>query len=120
MNGIQLAIIITTALGLPIVLSMPPATRWHRVGCAILLLGQPLWIYETLRTGDQFGMFIVAIWLTGWYAFGLLRASHRTNPDLNYIDLQEPRWPHPDGIGSNLPPTYARPPAPPNPPPKRA
>lgn len=93
MTLIQIGIALTTAIALPIILSTRPATWANRIGCIIALAGQPLWIYETLRAGDQPGQFIVAVWLTAWYAYGVLRPRPPVDAHiLAYVDaLNLPR-----------------------------
>jgi hypothetical protein len=84
---IQIGIALTTAIALPIILNTKPATWPNRIGCLVALAGQPLWIWETLRAGDQPGQFIVAVWLTAWYAFGVVRPRPPVDASvLAYVD----------------------------------
>ncbi|MBU2431964.1 MAG: hypothetical protein KKH99_14820, partial [Proteobacteria bacterium] len=47
------------------------AGRKHqKIGFVFALLGQPLWLYSTFKTG-QWGMFFTALWFTGNYIRGL-------------------------------------------------
>lgn len=86
----QLIIALTSVIALPLILCTRPGTPVNRIGCLIALIGQPAWLYATLAAGDQQAMFIVAIWMTGWYAFGLLRPAPSADDQMQYIDLQKP------------------------------
>jgi hypothetical protein len=86
MSAPQIIILITSALTISLVLSCDRGTLGNRLGCAIGLLGQPFWLWENMRA-DQFGMFAVGIWFTGWYAFGLLRPGPRRDADPEYVDV---------------------------------
>lgn len=90
MNTAQLFIIATAALSVPLLTNTRPATFWHRVACAIALVGQPFWLYESMRTG-QFGIFLVALWFTALYLFGLLRPAPPFAEPIQYVDLQSRR-----------------------------
>lgn len=86
----QGAILASAFLSLPLLINSRPATPWHRIGCAIALAGQPFWLIETMRA-DLFGVFVVALWFTGLYTFGLLRPSPAPADPIEYVDLQRRR-----------------------------
>lgn len=86
----QIIIAITSVIALPLILCTRPGTPVNRIGCLIALIGQPAWLYATLAAGDQQAMFIVAIWMTFWYAWGLLRPAPRPIATMEYIDLRKP------------------------------
>lgn len=82
-------IVAAAALSVPLLITTRPGAPLNRLACLIALLGQPFWLYETMRA-DQFGMFLISLYFTGWYAFGLLRPRPTTDP-VAYVDLQSGR-----------------------------
>ena len=67
---IQLAIIILGGLGAALIAAGGKLALW---GFACALLAQPFWIAATWRT-RQWGMLAMAIYYSGVWAFGALRA----------------------------------------------
>lgn len=61
----------------------------YRIGCWIGVLGQPFWLYETLRA-DQFGMFVVSLWFTGVYLVGALRRPPNHQPWRHHGNEEQP------------------------------
>jgi hypothetical protein len=68
----QLYILASAAIAITLIVLCPKASVGFRAGNWIGLLGQPVWLYETLKA-DQFGMFVVSLWFTGVYLVGALR-----------------------------------------------
>jgi len=65
----QLGILVMAPL--TIFLLTRPGRKARRVGSAVGLIGQPLWIYTTYING-QFGLFIVSLWYTYCYINGVM------------------------------------------------
>lgn len=54
--------------------------KYRKLGFLVGLLGQPLWIYATFKTG-QWGMFFVALWVTGNHIRGFLNNNQDKTGD---------------------------------------
>ena len=68
MSPAQALIGLLGGLAVWLVTSRRPGRR--RLGCALGLLSQPLWVYETWRAG-QVGMLLLSLWYTLAWARGL-------------------------------------------------
>lgn len=80
MSAPQMWIVASAAIAITLIATTPPRSWPNRAGCCIGLLGQPVWLFETMKA-DQFGMFAVSLWFTGVYLFGALRPRiSSTNP----------------------------------------
>lgn len=80
MTLIQFVILASACVAIGIIVMAPQRSHGTRVGCWVGLIGQPFWLYETMRA-DQFGMFAVSLWFTGVYLAGALRRPAPSQPN---------------------------------------